>query len=203
MFRFGRPQARGVRAAVVVACVALAGALSAPPAAAADDVEVALETGGGLRWELAGGLGPVGDTRAAASLSALVTWHRAQSLGGLVRLTGLGTLGPHPEASGRLLGELAWALSFSGQDRPRHAPSLVSPSLGFAVGCVAPCRGQRDEGRRLVVGPIFGLDAGIRLGRFRVGGGFVYRLLFVSREPDFGIEHDLEAHLRLGVLIGR
>lgn len=177
--------------------------LAAPTPAQADDIEVALETGGGLRWELAGGLGPAYDTRAAASLAALVTWHRAQSLGGLVRLSGLGTLGPNATSSGRLLGELAWALSFDGQPRGHHAPSLVSPSLGFAVGCVSPCRSQTDGPRTLVIGPIFGLDAGLTFGRFRVGGGFVYRLLFITHDPDFGVEHDLEAHLRLGVLLGR
>ncbi|NOY92892.1 MAG: hypothetical protein GXP55_17035 [Deltaproteobacteria bacterium] len=144
----------------------------------------------------------MGDTRAAASLAALITWHRAQALGGLVRLTGLGTLGPHPDSSGRLLGEVAWALSFAGPSRPHHAPSLVSPTLGFAVGCVSPCRSQPGGARTLVIGPIFGLDAGLTFGRFRVGGGFVYRLLFVTHEPDFRVEHDLEAHLRLGVLLG-
>ena len=174
-----------------------------PAAASADDVEAALEVGGGLRWELGGGLGLVGDTRAAASLGASVTWHRDQSLGGLVRLTGLGTLGPHPEASGRLLGELAWALSFPGHPSARHAPSLVSPTLGFAVGCVSPCRSQTDGPRTLVIGPIFGLDAALTFGRFRVGGGFVYRLFFVTHNPNFDIEHDLQAHLRLGILLGR
>ncbi len=187
---------------VPVLAFALWVALCPLSTASADDVEVALETGAGFRWELASALGPMGDTRASASLAALITWHRAQALGGLVRLTGLGTLGASPESSGRLLGELAWALSFRGPRRPHHAPSLVSPTLGFAIGCVSPCRRQPGGARTLVIGPVFGLDAGITFGRFRVGGGFVYRLLFVSREPSFGIEHNFEAHLRLGVLLG-